>query len=396
MSKQKNNQQPKIRKENKENKNVAQVATTIEFYPGKYEQGLPTETLTTEQLGERFKFRYITNSLEESLKKCPWFESEQAKEAGRETLSRPEENFIIHQTSKETGLGVVAKSKIKEGMIIGEYEGDIVDSTSSDPYDTFIGMNPKLTEKIREQLVQMTDPIKKRNLELRLIKLIEDVSTGSNTGIGMAKISAKNAGNFSRFFCHLTEKQPEGIKVPVKLANIRLEGNASPSKGRMCLYFRATRDIEIGDEVGWDYGPEYPWHEFGCKPLYLHRDTGAVIGAETVNKSASSMSVSSISNPALSIIDQHASSSAIPILTSQQTPSSTSLVSSSSAVLVSKREPGVESHAESLTTRPIADISNSSTSKSFAEQILAERSASNMVSAPSSSPNKIKKKAKKK
>lgn len=130
---------------------------------------------------------------------------------------KAEDYFGIHLTCKTMGYGLVALKDIPEGTILFLYEGDkILKEENIDPND--------------EYMYNSTDTL----------------------------ITSKKMGNLSRFCCHLPDDQPfPDDKKNNNMLLSNMDVYNIPYDSLIRGFFITKKDIKIGNEMGWDYGPKY-------------------------------------------------------------------------------------------------------------------------------------------
>jgi SET domain-containing protein len=114
----------------------------------------------------------------------------------------------VRKVSEAVGFGVFANQRIPKGTFLGNYVGEVI------PYDA-VGNNNYLFGMVPE---------------------VEDFHSG-------LVVDAHKYGNHTRFINHSSRPN-------VKAYTIELDRRAE-------TYFEALRDIESGEQLLFDYGPDY-------------------------------------------------------------------------------------------------------------------------------------------
>lgn len=232
------------------------------FYDGQYKPGYELNTLSINELFQRFNFRYIyTPSLKQHLISVfgPHVENQ------TDILEEPEAHIAIHQTCKTMGYGLVAVKKIPAKTVVSEYLGTL------GSYDEVGGDKEEYLACLTS-----TKDIQKYG--------VQQVAASS------LWVNAKNEGNLTRFACHMPDEQPiQGYRV--KLANLDL----MIAKGRCRNYalLVTKTDVEPGEELGFDYGEHFVNK---ISPVYYDLDRKKFFRVSKEKKSSSPLPIAPLQN----------------------------------------------------------------------------------------------------
>ena len=158
--------------------------------------------------------------------------------------SAVEDGVAIRDTGKY-GLGAYAARSIQEGAIPCDYEGEILE-----PRDVSARYNQVATKTFGDYAWLFKRKANNVGVTGDYLFAISD-ALDAEPGIF---VDAEDPwrSNWARFINHCPETDRE--------CNLRCRSLASDMNGKPRVWFVATRDIEVGEELLYDYGDDY-WGE---------------------------------------------------------------------------------------------------------------------------------------
>lgn len=251
--------------------NMAQPLN-VQYCPHHIKSKAQIEQIPLADIEARLGFKYMTSDLAAawqsvldilpnySLKQAPFYCEKIT------ILANPEQTLVIHEVAPTVGKGLTTLVPIKKCTIIGEYVGEIISENdyTDNAYTLITGYSKRTLAPALKAFELAKNPqakalAKEQYIDASMKGIFPDDYEDFTSILGpisYIKIEAKYMGNLMRFANHISMEEREFNGFTTAKSNLFLL--TLPSlQGIVKQFLMTLADIELHEELGWDYGSKY-------------------------------------------------------------------------------------------------------------------------------------------